>query len=223
MRTHTIHSLLAICAMIAAAAFAAPDAPPPDMGGKMPHPPHPPADAFANWGRGNEIMVVMEELKKSKPEEYARLTELRKTDKQAFFTEIKKHMPKPRTSMHAMFRLENECRSLANAIAGCNDKEVREKLEKMLRDKLKESFDFMIQDSTERIEKMRKQLEALKANEDAILDERFKQFTSPEFAKEREGWQDKKGQRPPKPNGRPGGMMPPPPPPPEPPNAPKED
>ncbi len=222
MKTHTIHYLLAICALIASAAFANPDAPPPDIGGNMPRPSRPPADTFANWGRGNDIMVVMEELKKSKPEEYARLLELRRTDKQAFFMEIKKHLPKPRTSMHTMFRLENECRNLANVIAGCNDKEVKEKLEKMLKDKLKESFDFMIQDSTERIDKMRKQLEALKANEDAILEERFRMFTSPEYAKEREGWPDKKGIHPPKPNGQPGGMMPPPPPPP-PPNAPIGD
>jgi len=113
--------------------------------------------------------------------------------------------------MRAMFRMETECRNLALTIAGCTDPEVKAKLEKMLKDKLKESFDFMIADSTERIEKMRKQLEALKANEESILDERFKHFTSPDFMKEMEERPDRKSPHQ-MPFGHKPGVMPPEPP-----------
>ncbi len=219
MKPHTIYSLLAICAVILSSAFA--QNPPPPKDGRFPHGPRPPADSFANWGRGNDIIVAMEELKKNNPEEYKRLTELRQTDTQAFCSEIKKLLPKPKNSMRTMFRLETECRRLALAIAGCTDAKVKEDLEKMLRDKIKESFDFMIEDSTERIEKMRKQLDALKANENAIIDERFKQFTSPDFMKSMEGPHDKRN-HPPKPLGQKPGMRPPEPPP-EPPPAHPED
>ena len=212
MKKHTIYTLIAICSLVASAVSFAQDAPPPprmdDAGGRRPYGPRPPADSFANWGRGNEILIIMQDLKKNKPEEYTRLTELRKTDTQAFFTEIKKYLPKPKNNMQTMFRMENECRNLAIAIAGCSDEEVKAKLEKILKDKIKESFDFMIADSTERIEKMRKQLDALKANEDAILEERFKHFTSPEFKKEMENRADKR---------RRFGHSPEPPPPPPPP------
>ncbi|MBQ7650629.1 MAG: hypothetical protein IJS15_06695 [Victivallales bacterium] len=209
MKTHTHHTLLAICSLIASCCALAQEPPHP---GKPPYMPRPPADSFANWGRGNEIMVIMQELKKDNPEEYARLTELRKTDTQAFFTEIRKRLPKPKNNMRTMFRMETECRNLALTIAECTDAEVKAKLEKMLKDKLKESFDFMIADSTERIEKMRKQLDALKANEESILEERFKHFTSPNFMKEMEGMPDRKPQQQ-KPFGRKPGMMPPEPPP----------
>ena len=212
MKTHTIYTLLAICTLIASGVFAHEPPPNSDNSGKRPFGPRPPADSFANWGRGNEIMVIMQDLKKNNPEEYDRLTELRKTDTQAFFTEIKKRLPKPKNNMRTMFRMETECRNLALAIAGCKDEEVKTKLEKMLKEKLKESFDFMIADSTERIEKMRKQLEALKANEDSILNERFKHFTSPDFMKEMEEHGDKNAPQH-KPFGHKPGMMPPEPPP----------
>ena len=218
MKKHSIRFLLTVCVLIASAIASAQNAPPPDHGGKMPppHVPKPPMDSFANWGRGNDIIVVMEQLKKSNPEEYNRLSELRKTDKQAFFTEIKKRLPSPKNSMRKMFKLETECRNIALTIAECKDEELKKKLEQMLKDKLKESFDFMIEDSTERIEKMRRQLEALKANEDAILEERLKQFLSPDFQKFFDNMHDK-GNRPPMPHHGPNGGPRPPAPPPEPP------
>lgn len=220
MKKHTIYTILAVCSLIVSCGVFAQEPPPrPENDGKRQFGPRPPADSFANWGRGNDIMIIMQDLKKNNPDEYARLSELRKTDLQAFFAEIKKRLPKPKNSMRTMFRLETECRNLALTIAGCTDEEVKAKLEKMLKDKLKESFDFMIADSTERIEKMRKQLDALKANEESILEERFKHFTSPDFMKEMEGRDDRKPPQQ-KPFGRKQGMMPPEPPP-EPPEPPE--
>lgn len=176
MNKSLFHILLSLSALVSALSLSAQEAPPPPGPG-----PRPMMSPFENWGRGNDIIVVMEELKKNDPETYTKLAELRKSDLTAFMAEIKKHLPKDKYPMRKMFKLETECRSLALTIADCKDEAVKEKLQEMLRDKIKESFDFMISDSTERIEKMRKQLEALKANEESFLEERYKQFTSPEF------------------------------------------
>ena len=145
-----------------------------------------------NPGRGNEVLMIMSKLKKEKPEEYERLESLRKTDIRAFVNEIRQYMPAPNGNMRRMGQLDRECFELARSIGECKDAAEKAKLEEQLRAKIKEAFDFMLQDYDERLQRMTKQLEALKLNEDAILEERFKMLIDTEFLREKNKWKEKK-------------------------------
>ncbi len=143
-------------------------------------------------GRGNEVLMIMSKLKKEKPEEYERLENMRKTDLRAFVNEIRKYMPAPNGNMRRMGQLDRECFELSRSICECKDAAEKAKLEEQLRAKIKEAFDFMLQDYAERLQRMTKQLEALKENEEAILDERFKMLTDTEALREKHKWMEKK-------------------------------
>ncbi|MBQ9369108.1 MAG: hypothetical protein IJT83_15100 [Victivallales bacterium] len=143
-------------------------------------------------GRGNEVLMIMSKLKKEKPEEYERLENMRKTDIRAFVNEIRKYMPAPNGNMRRMGQLDRECFELSRSICECKDAAEKAKLEEQLRAKIKEAFDFMLQDYAERLQRMTKQLEALKENEEAILDERFKMLTDTEALREKHKWMERK-------------------------------
>ena len=145
-----------------------------------------------NPGRGNEVLMIMSKLKKEKPDEYERLENLRKTDIRAFVSEIRKYMPAPNGNMRRMGQLDRECFELARSIGECKDAAEKVKLEEQLRAKIKEAFDFMLQDYDERLQRMAKQLESLKENEEAILEERFKMLTDTDFLREKNKWHEKK-------------------------------
>ena len=136
--------------------------------------------------------MIMSKLKKENPAEYERLETLRKTDIRSFVNEIRKHMPAPSENMKRMGQLDRECFELARTISACKDADETAKLEKQLRDKIKEAFEFMLQDYADRLQRMTKQLEALRENEEAILDERFKMLTDTEFLREKSKWKEKK-------------------------------
>ena len=116
---------------------------------------------------------------------------MRKTDIRAFVNEIRKYMPAPNGNMKKMGQLDRECFELARTIANCKEPAEKAKLEKQLRDKIKEAFDFMLQDYAERLQRMTQQLEALRENEEAILDERFKMLTDTDSLREKSRWKDK--------------------------------
>ncbi len=143
-----------------------------------------------NPGRGNEVLMIMSKLKKDNPEEYERLENLRKTDIRAFVNEIRKYMPVPNGNMMRMGQLDRECFELARTISDCKDAAEKTKLEERLRSKIKEAYDFMLQDYSERLQRMTKQLEALKENEEAILEERFKMLTDTDFLREKNKWRE---------------------------------
>ena len=145
-----------------------------------------------NPGRGNEVLMIMSKLKKENPEEYERLENLRKTDIRAFVNEIRKHMPMPNGNMKRMGQLDRECFELARNIVDCKDNTEKAKLEEQLRAKIKEAYDFMLQDYSERLQRMTKQLETLKENEEAILAERFKMLTDTDLLRENGKWKEKK-------------------------------
>ena len=142
-------------------------------------------------GRGNEVLMIMTKLKKENPEEYERLETLRKTDIRAFVNEICKYKQIPSGNMKRMGQLDRECFELARAILECKDAAEKAKLEEQLRSKIKEAYDFMLQDYSERLQRMTKQLEALRENEEAILDERFKMLTDSAFIREKNKWREK--------------------------------
>ena len=145
-----------------------------------------------NPGRGNEVLMIMSKLKKENPEEYERLEALRKSDIRAFVNEIRKHMPAPNENMKKMGQLDRECFELARSIRDCKDAAEKARLEEQLRTKIKEAFEFMLEDYAERLQRMTKQLEALKENEAPILEERFKMLIDRDFPREKGKWKEKK-------------------------------
>ena len=91
-----------------------------------------------------------------------------------------------------MGQLDRECFELARNIVDCKDNTEKAKLEEQLRAKIKEAYDFMLQDYSERLQRMTKQLETLKENEEAILAERFKMLTDTDLLRENGKWKEKK-------------------------------
>ena len=145
-----------------------------------------------NPSRGNEVLMIMSKIKKENPAEYERLETLRKTDIRAFVNEIRKYMPAPSENMKKMGQLDRECFELARSIRDCKDAEEKAKLEKQLREKIREVFEIMLQDYADRLQRMTKQLEALRENEEAILEERFKMLTDTDLLREKNKWMEKK-------------------------------
>ncbi|MBR0460076.1 MAG: hypothetical protein IJJ26_12635, partial [Victivallales bacterium] len=66
--------------------------------------------------RGEDMLLLMNKLKTEKPEEYARLQELRKTDRSQFFKELRQHMPKRNNGNGELWKSERECRELVKKI-----------------------------------------------------------------------------------------------------------
>ncbi len=153
----------------------------------------------AFWGSGSDIAKAMSKLKEEDPEKYAELDELRRNDMEKFLSEIKGLLPKPKNSRRLMYLLEADCRELASEIRNCKDEAEKEKLEALLKARIKEGFDFMMDDSLERLERMRLQIEAMKKNEAKILEMRYKEFIDPTFRRDLflDGFRDKRQPRPP--------------------------
>lgn len=137
--------------------------------------------AFYDWGRGNDVIIYMKKLKKENPERYEELNSLRNNDMEAFLKAISAELPKPQNTMRKMIQLENECRNLALKIRGCKNQEERAQLEELLKAKLKESYDSMLKDSEERLERLRNQIEFIKEEENNIIEKRFKDFLDPNY------------------------------------------
>ena len=140
---------------------------------------HGPGKSSYLFSRGNAMLVIMSKLKKENPEEYERLENLRKTDLHAFITEIRKHLPAPTGTMEKIDQIRHDCNELGDKIRKTQDAQEKAKLEDVLRTKIKEGFEYTLQDYTERLQRMTQQLEALKENEDYILEEHFKMYTTP--------------------------------------------
>jgi len=148
----------------------------PDWQGKRP-----PFRKPGEWIKGEDILLIMNKLKKENPEEFKRLDELRRTDRAQFFGAIRKYMPK-RTPFNAdVFRNEQACRELARKIHISTDVAEKERLAKELREKLAANFDLMIESTEQRLKQMSERLVALKENRQEILEERYKSFVTAGF------------------------------------------
>lgn len=179
MNAKQIIPMLVMLVLVALPAFAQPangvrkGAPGPVKEGAFPRG----RKGMGEWGRGKEIVVAMGKLKKENFEEFKRLDDLRKNDLEKFLVEIKKYLPKRTNDFRKMAQMERACRELAHKIANTEDKDEKAKLEALLKAKLKECFDVMISDATERIARMSQQLKEMKDNEEYILSERFADLT----------------------------------------------
>jgi len=149
-----------------------------------------PREPRANLGQ------LLKRLEQENPEEYARLCELRKNDRQAFFQEIRRlSRPEPSENSKKLFANEAECRRLASEILACKDPEKKQELIDALRLKLKEAHLLAVEEFAARLHNLQQQLSRMQENAEQIQEKRLQNLLNEE-----------------RPEG-PGGFPPPPPPP----------
>lgn len=150
---------------------AAPPEPPPEN--------RPPASSHWRldaWGKGEEVVKLLEKLKTENPQEYQRLEELRKTDVEKFFREVRSKLPRRSEFMSKIGPIEQRCRELSRDYLAAKDDADKARFEAELRKALKESFDLVIGDAQARIERLQKQVGDMQAKEMQILAERLQMF-----------------------------------------------
>jgi putative heme degradation protein len=144
------------------------------------------------------ISQLLKKLEQENPEEYARLCELRKNDRQAFFQEIRRlSRPQPSENSQKLFANEAECRRLAGEIRACEDAAKKQELLEQLRLKLKEAHQLAVEEFAARLNNLQQQLASMQENAEAIQEKRLQILLQEEQPE----------------HGRPGAFPPPPPPP----------
>ena len=124
------------------------------------------------WHASGDIFVEMNKIKKTNPEEFARLNELRKTDFKAFIAEMNARLPK-RPDFKKIGELKKQERELARKINEEKNPELREKLIAELKAKIKEDFDVMLKEAEARLEMMMQRVTAIRENEEQFLNDKF--------------------------------------------------
>ena len=172
---------LGLCLSTAWAQDAGATAPPP--------PPEPPPETrlkasshwrLEAWGKGEEVVKLLEKLKTENPQEYQRLEELRKTDVEKFFREVRSKLPRRSEFISKIGLIEQKCRDLSRDYRAAKGEADKARVEAELRTALKESFDTVISDAHARIERLQKQVGDMQANEMKILTDRLQMFLSGE-------------------------------------------
>ncbi|HOG52171.1 MAG TPA: hypothetical protein PKY10_16400 [Lentisphaeria bacterium] len=135
---------------------------------------------FDAWGRGEEVVKLLEKLKAEDPQEYDRLEQLRKSDVEKFFREIRSRLPRRDGFTSKISPIEQRCQELSRSYLAAKDDAEKARIEAELRKALKESFDLVISDAQARIERLQKQVGDLQAKEERILAERLQMFLSGE-------------------------------------------
>ena len=124
------------------------------------------------WYASGDIFVEMNKIKKTNPEEFARLNELRKTDFKAFIAEMNARLPK-RPDFKKIGELKKQERELAKKINEEKNPELKEKLIVELKAKIKEDFDVMLKEAEARLEMMMQRVTAIRENEEQFLNDKF--------------------------------------------------
>lgn len=124
------------------------------------------------WHASGDIFVEMNKIKKSNPDEFARLNALRKKDFKAFIAEMNQRLPK-RPDFKKIGELKKQERELAKKIKEEKDPAEKEKLTAELKAKIKEDFDVMLKEAEARLEMMMQRVAAIRENEDEYLQDKF--------------------------------------------------
>ena len=170
---------------------------PNDMGPQMKH------------HRGEEFRKVWERLQKEKPEEVERLENLKRTNREEYFRELRKLFPQQVRVPSQTMKLDQKCWELGRQYRIARTEEERNAIRKELEEMVEKSFEAMVQESKDRLEMLQKKLEDMQKNKDDINRQRLEMFMKGGF------W---KYSRPGDVGDGPKGGMPPPPPPPAAPN-----
>ena len=88
--------------------------PRPPRGERMEQRMLPPGGGFAS--RADDLVILMNRLKKENPDEFARLDKLRQTNHGQYMAEIRRLLPRENKAIQAMMENERNCRLLAHTL-----------------------------------------------------------------------------------------------------------
>lgn len=166
--------------------------------------------------RGDEFRNIWEKFQKEKPEEAARLENLKRTNREEYFRELRKLFPMKVRVPNMTMKLDQKCWELGRQYKIARTEEERKAIRKELEEMVEKSFEAMVQESRDRLEALQKKLQDMEMNKEKINKQRLEMFMRGFWKAPRP---DEDGDDGPK-----GGMLPPPPPQmPEPPAPPQED
>lgn len=132
------------------------------------------------WGRGEEVVKLLEKLQKENVEEFKRLEELRKNEPEQFYREVRSKLPRRSQWSGKINQVEQKCRELAAEYQNAKTEAEKKRLEEQLSKLLKESFGLVINDALARIERLQKHVQEMQQNEEKILAERLQMFLQAE-------------------------------------------
>lgn len=120
------------------------------------------------------LFDYLRNLKTSNPDEYRRLKELRRNAPEQFHREINKLVrEQQQNSLHAKMRkYDNECWEIARELRCTADPERAAQLRSQLDEKLKESFETLLEHTRQRMENLQKHMDTIQRERDNILNDR---------------------------------------------------
>ncbi|MGN0880644.1 MAG: hypothetical protein ACI4WT_14485 [Oligosphaeraceae bacterium] len=126
---------------------------------------------------GEQLRQVMERLKQERPEEYQRLEQLKKTDRAAYFEEIRKLMPRRPWFPSKVEKLDRHCFDLSRQYRQARTEQEREAIRAELRKSVEQATDAMIADLRQRLERMERKLGEMETNRDRMIEDRLRMLT----------------------------------------------
>ncbi|MBP5639453.1 MAG: hypothetical protein J6X55_08235 [Victivallales bacterium] len=122
--------------------------------------------------RMDGFKLFMDKLKKEQPETYQRLEKLRVSDREAYFSELRKLMPARPMFPNKVGKLEHECQKLSSQYHEARTDGEREAIKKELIVAVENATDAMIADMKERLKMMSERLAELEQNRQGAIDKR---------------------------------------------------
>lgn len=142
----------------------------------------PPPDKVAGHGRferdarrhmGEQLRQLLDKLKREQPEEYQRLEQLKKSDRAAYFEEIRKLMPRRPWFPGKVEKLDRQCFELSQQYRQARTQAEKDAILKELQAAVEKATDTMITDLRQRLERMGKRLEEMEKNREQLIQDRL--------------------------------------------------
>lgn len=151
---------------------------------RRPQPPPPPAQG-GPAGERNEaergamrLRMLLENLKTTDPQEFKRLSQLQRDNREKFFEELKKKFPpRDNAKRHRIMEIERECWQLAGKIRQAPP-EAQADLQQQLKKLIAESLELVIGDTRERLQRVQSQLQDLEQKKEEISRQRLELYIS---------------------------------------------
>lgn len=144
---------------------------------------------------------TLDKLRQENPAEYERLEKLKATDREAYFEEVRKLVPRQPWFPNKVAKMDRACYELSRQYRQARTEAEKDAIRKEIEKAVEAATDAMIADLKSRLETMTKRLAEMETKRAEMIEKRIDMLLK---------MPDPKG---PGPDGR-GGMMPPPPPPP---------
>lgn len=151
--------------------------------GQPPMPPPPPGEHKLPFGQQfnvrGRIHDMLENLKQNKPPEYQRLMKLRSENREEYLKELWKMMPERENDNRGKIaEIDRKCWELGEKFQKAATEQEKEAIKAELSPLLDQSMDLVVQDTKERLERVRKILDNLNNNRGKIIQQRLEQFLS---------------------------------------------